>query len=328
MYSNQTPTPTAFKCAIDGQWLTPDHYSQRQIAKWHQQKKKLRDGVTPNTIGLICKEHTGQTQSQTEHREIHCNGPCGAWKPREQFSKNQRNIDNPRCITCTFWATNVGAKEAPPAIHENEMHSQAMCDGFLPAQDGFTDDRASHAETNVTMTGTTAVQSSGVTSEKQQDIDGDHGSSMSIIRGIHTSKTHGTAFGDQDPRKGTSIKNFTGYGHLRGELVIKREPDSGITSSLPGLQGITPSVEEEKSHLYNQDPFSPIGHSAENLTTAAPRMPFKASNVADRPDKVSNGKWAKPDTRKVFYANAVYEPPKEGMDTHDPDWESDDEIDF
>ncbi|KAI1460886.1 Stc1 domain-containing protein [Annulohypoxylon moriforme] len=337
-YANKTANPSAFKCAVDGKWLTPDHFSKNQIAKWHQQKHKLNDGVTPNTIGLVCKEHTEQNQNHME-REIHCNGPCGAWKPREQFSKNQRNIPNPRCISCTFWAINVGAKEAPSAPPRAGTYKQATHDRLGLVEDGVIDDRASHTETNFTVNGTTAVrsivahtttyQSSRVTSDQQQENDADHESSMSIVRDVHTSKLRSTMLGDKVLPDGTPITNFDGHTSLKGELVMMRGPAPGLTSSPPNLQGNIISAEEGKPYLYNRESFEPRGPSAENSTAGTTRAPFKASTVFDRPDKGPKGKWAKPDSRKVFYAAPVYEEaPQEELNTHDPDWDSDDEVEF
>ncbi|KAI1210455.1 uncharacterized protein F4807DRAFT_467190 [Annulohypoxylon truncatum] len=338
MSANNTAIPSAFKCAVDGKWLTADHFSQRQISKWQQQKKKLKDGVTPNTVGLICKEHVEQNQRQMENREIHCNGPCGAWKPKDKFSKNQRNIDNPWCMSCTFWATNVGRQEAPSAHPGVDGHSQETLHQPSPVQDGVADDRASRTEAHGTVTGTTAVrsavahtttyQSSRITSDQQQNIDTDFENFMSIIQDARTSKTRSTTLGDQGPPQDTSVGNFVGHTSLKGELVMMRGPASGLASTPSDLQGNTISVEGGKPQLYNHDPFVPGGRPAENSTTAATPEPFKAPTVFDRPEKEAKGKWARPDTRKVFYAERVYKAPQEDFNTHDPDWESDDEVEF
>ncbi|KAI2468262.1 hypothetical protein F4781DRAFT_443646 [Annulohypoxylon bovei var. microspora] len=343
MFRNEARIPSAFRCSADGEWLTPDHFSQRQIVKWLKQKD-INDSLTPETIGLLCKEHNEQHQNQMGNRELHCNGPCGAWKPRDHFSKNQRNIDNPWCSSCTFWATTVGAKEIPGPPPGAEIRSQETITHASSVRHRVPDDQVSRTEINDTVTRTTTTrsivthtttdQSSRVISDQQHsnnDMNVNHslpGISMSIIRDAPIPEGPRAMFVHKQTSDGISAENFTDHSTLKEDLVRGSASRHTFTDP-PNLRGGTTSVESGEPHLYNRNPFAPSAHPAEKSVTGTSSEESKAPAVPGRPVEASRGKWAKVDSRKIFYAKTDYAAqPAVPEDTRDPDWDSDDEIEF
>ncbi|KAI5862376.1 hypothetical protein GGS23DRAFT_610560 [Durotheca rogersii] len=110
--------PTSFKCAVGGEWAPSDNFSKSQLSKWTKKKKSPNDGVTPENIGLICKDHP---QGPTPEREIKCNGPCGTWKQQKYFSKIQRNSTAAWCSICTAWKDQFGGSEIPATVPGVQM---------------------------------------------------------------------------------------------------------------------------------------------------------------------------------------------------------------
>ncbi|KAI0900802.1 hypothetical protein F4806DRAFT_168403 [Annulohypoxylon nitens] len=334
MYPKNKAVPSAFKCAVDGKWLTPDHFSQTQIAKWFQKKREFYDDVTPDTVGLICRQHTEEGQRQQNKIEIHCTGPCGQWKHRDEFSKNQRNISNPRCKHCTMWAMNMGANETPLIPPKTTMRSQEDMDDASSIQDQITEDRASHTDANFTATGSSAIhstaaqttgyQSSRIILDARRDVSNREG--LSVIRDVQASKSHSSVRGEG------RIKGFPGFSALRDEMMMRRGPAQGLDSAPSNLRRNV-NVPEGEVDLYNHDhftpgndpftpsndPFTPDNDAVEDSASGDTSVPGKIPTAFKRPETGLKGNWAKPDTRRVFYAEPAYPGKDENVDAHDPD---------
>ncbi|KAI1093755.1 hypothetical protein F5B19DRAFT_500727 [Rostrohypoxylon terebratum] len=324
MFSKNKAVPSAFKCAVDGQWLSSDHFSQTQIAKWHQKKRQLQDGVTPNTVGLICKHHIEQSQGMQNRLEIHCTGPCDTWKPRHRFSKNQRNIENPRCMECTIWSMNMGANETPIDPPRASLRGQENIDDVSSIQDQATEGRASYADFDITagssaihstVTQTAGYQSSRINFDAWRDV-GDK-ENLSVVRDVPASKPHSTG----------RTKGTTPCQGASKDAVMVSGLAKGLGSALQDTQGdVNPPKGEV--NLYNFDPFTPSGGAVEDSATGVAFGPGKAPTRFNYSDTGAGAKWAKPESRKVFYAEPAFPGNHENVDTHDPDWDSDEEVDF
>ncbi|KAI1388730.1 Stc1 domain-containing protein [Hypoxylon trugodes] len=113
--------PHAFKCAVDGQWHPPTKFSRKQLEIWQKQKKSPNDGVTPESVRLVCKDHNS---GGPKARERKCNGPCDLWKGIDAFSKAQRNDRDAWCKECTTWKTTFAGNEIPDAPPGETIASQ------------------------------------------------------------------------------------------------------------------------------------------------------------------------------------------------------------
>ncbi|KAI1132140.1 hypothetical protein F5Y10DRAFT_284057, partial [Nemania abortiva] len=97
-------------CRVCRQEKPPAAYSKTQLQKWYNQKRNDRyNEVTPETVGLSCKDHG------TNERVIRCHGPCDRIKMVDYFSKRQRNDPEPWCIDCTEWRLDFDGNEVPTA---------------------------------------------------------------------------------------------------------------------------------------------------------------------------------------------------------------------
>ncbi|KAI0142373.1 hypothetical protein F4776DRAFT_676286 [Hypoxylon sp. NC0597] len=254
--------PHAFKCAMDGEWHGPDMFSKNQISKWMKKKKFANDGVTPENIGLVCKKHS---QQPIVEREIKCHGPCGAWKHKEHFSKNQRNQPDAWCTICSSWASNFGGDEIPnaapgEALQAHEILAQTTTiQGQIPS---ITDTQAAY--------GTIYEQSRGSTLGYQntyRDAGDDNvgnvnvnmvGAAMTMMRytpfyddndGIVAPSS--MMFDDEDFADDVSVASLTSHSKLKDEMELLR--GSGMASR-PVFRGRTMSITSH-TRLYTNSPF-------------------------------------------------------------------------
>ncbi|KAI2642099.1 hypothetical protein GGS21DRAFT_486955 [Xylaria nigripes] len=135
-----TPAPIAalpakFQCRICGENKAASAYSMNQIQKWYNKKKNDRfNKITPENIGLICKDHASREQ------ELRCHGPCDRVKAMDSFSKAQRNNPDPWCIACTEWRIKFDGLEVPIAMRNggilsSEAHSVENDSSPTPEED-------------------------------------------------------------------------------------------------------------------------------------------------------------------------------------------------
>ncbi|RYP92378.1 hypothetical protein DL770_001478 [Monosporascus sp. CRB-9-2] len=120
--SRATALPTQFRCAVGGEWKPASEFSQTQLKKWSQKKKRENDGITAANIGLTCKVHTGGPQST----QIKCQGPCGVRKHRDAFSKSQRNRPDAWCKQCTDWKERHPGDVIPGAAPNGDMSQDEL----------------------------------------------------------------------------------------------------------------------------------------------------------------------------------------------------------
>ncbi|KAI1107363.1 Stc1 domain-containing protein [Jackrogersella minutella] len=353
-----TSTPQTFMCAIDGKWLTSDKFSNNQLCKWDKKKRFANDGVTPENIGLVCKEHS----QQNVNRELHCCGPCHTWKPRDSFSKNQRNVPNPWCINCTCWITHFGGNEvpgAPPgaqAVPRDELmetsttqHQDSDANTIIHDATDATSNQLSgitlgilgnhtslgiddaHADNNVGNLGSTVVGSAvGPLVDLQNYAQGGLAASSSTI------------VGGEGMLDVLSTANSTNHGTMREEMTSMRNPAARMASTLQfGRRGPSASVASSTSHLYSYVPFSPQRSQSSNVKWDDDSAKTKVGDgsVANTPEKSKprvvirtktrgDGNWAKVDQRKVFYADSpanTVEPASNFEEPRDEEWDSEDE---
>ncbi|ETS77385.1 hypothetical protein PFICI_11259 [Pestalotiopsis fici W106-1] len=165
--SNQNGAlPQTFKCSIGGEWKPNSSFSNKQLAKWRSAKRSHNDRVTPASIGLICREHSGEPATG-----LKCNGPCGLWKARDQFSGNQRRNNLPWCIACTQWQVEQDYDTVPLAA-PNEINEAAdEHQGFSNAVAGI---------------------------EIDEDDDDDDDDDQAVFASARSVRTAGTTLGDDD----------------------------------------------------------------------------------------------------------------------------------
>ncbi|KAI0843458.1 hypothetical protein F5Y06DRAFT_4726 [Hypoxylon sp. FL0890] len=340
--------PHSFKCAADGKWHEADKYSKNQIAKWKKKKKFVNDGITPENIGLICKNHSQQRNA--EH-EIKCHGPCGAWKYKEYFSKTQRSESEPWCTACSTWATSNGGDETPnPApgevLQEYEMIAQTVTvqDHIPNIADDNSDDGT--AEEHSHSGGSTLNHQSTFSDaidDDLGDIDGSVvGAAVTMMRSMSLYEDDDGITGsstmereETDIADGISIATFTSHSKLEDESELLRSFRNAPPQ--PGFLGTG-----ELSRLYclsafhraqNSDSFSDsFSNSTEDITSemstdvAQDIATPKAARLAPVPPK----KWFRPDNRRVFYAPRTYAArPADNTNTRGPIEDSDsDDDDF
>ncbi|KAF3070567.1 hypothetical protein GL218_00391 [Daldinia childiae] len=279
-------TPQMFMCAVGGEWLAPDKFSRNQISKW--QKIKGRDGVTPENAGLICKEHTKQTAVP---QEIKCNGPCGLWKHRDHFSKNQRNDPNAQCIPCTLWVCNFNGEEAP----YGPPNSQLLPHQVLAQATGIQNEAPTIASPGPAV----GNRPSGVHSDYQQ----------ARINGIEAGQVDDTMIQSLNPMwRGADSTNLpvSPESDHRGPAT----PTASVVNSTnngkaQSVTGSTAPADEPTFRLYNYSPFAP--GSSKSVEKATDGGSAEGSKLPPKiPDNQPGKKWFKGDTRKVFFAPPAY----------------------
>ncbi|KAI1486790.1 hypothetical protein F5X96DRAFT_653476 [Biscogniauxia mediterranea] len=119
-HRRDTALPRSFKCASCNKWKPSSEFSLSQRAQWERMKRHMGDGVTPESIGLTCKEHL------VSEAEIRCSGPCGKYRARSHFSKAQRNKPHPWCKACTDWKVRWPGHEAPDVAPDEEVPANEL----------------------------------------------------------------------------------------------------------------------------------------------------------------------------------------------------------
>lgn len=172
----------SFKCRVGGEWKPSDCFSKNQLAKWHQARRSRNSTTNAANIGLTCREHSGEP-----NLGLHCNGPCGLWKAREQFSTNQRrnnlrvrkyptflNLFYPLltfyllewCIACTQWQAEQTydsiPQAAPNEVNEDTHEHEGVTD--LAGGIGFDDDDEDYSDDEI-------ITSSSLTTRTYDDGD-------------------------------------------------------------------------------------------------------------------------------------------------------------
>ncbi|OTA96687.1 hypothetical protein M434DRAFT_8635 [Hypoxylon sp. CO27-5] len=349
--SRANSLPHAFKCVMDGQWHGHDMFSNNQIAKWMKNKKSSNDGVTAENIGLVCKKHSQQPSGE---REIKCHGPCGAWKHKEHFSKNQRNQSDAWCITCSGWAINFGGDETPNAAPGEELQAYEMVAQTTTIQDQITSITGSQ-----TAYGTAQEQSGGSTSDHQSthddvvDVDvGMVGAAMTMMQYTSFYDDDGTVgpssmmLDDKDFADNVSVSSLTSHNKLKDELELLGSSRTAPTASLARLYTNSPFSLDEDSGDYSDvtddattnfttetnetmDIAATLGITGTENNTAeftTPKAP--GTKVVRRLAPIPAKKWFKPDSRKVFYAPQTYATrPADNTNLRGPIEDSDDDDD-
>ncbi|KAI1781163.1 Stc1 domain-containing protein [Hypoxylon cercidicola] len=342
-FNRANALPTAFKCAADDQWHEPDKFSQNQLAKWHQKKKRVNDGVTPENVGLICKQHSAQPAVH----EIQCHGPCSAWKYREHFSKNQRNDPEPWCIVCTAWTSQFGGTEVPLPPPSSKLSSDEIIAQTSMVQDQMPDIPAGLVGGSERRAATVISTSSKYGARID---DGPKGIFMlegarSMIRGTSsygdgTADTGSTRQGDKYKGivDGLSAPSFTGQGRPAGQTTLAQlSADRTTYNSQSGSRGATSSIATSnvykggsigvhaKKSVDTRGQSSAGGSSSVTATNdqatdqGTPRVDTGSSSFAQK-----SGRWPKVDNRKVFYVPPTYAArPEDFANTDDPEWSSD-----
>ncbi|KAI4859526.1 hypothetical protein F4820DRAFT_453796 [Hypoxylon rubiginosum] len=337
--------PTAFKCAIDGQWHEPNNFSQKQLAKWFQKKKAINDGVTPENVGLVCKRHSGQPDIQ----EIKCHGPCSAWKFKEHFSKNQRKDPEPWCIVCTSWTFQFGGTEVPLPPPSSKLSTDEII-----AQTTVVHDRLPSMPVGDPERGSGPGYGARINGGGKSDIILETAKSM--MRGVSsygdgTADNKSTNRGDKD-NKGV-INRLPAPSHAEKARVeaqttfvqqsATRTTFTGQSDSARATSSIAPSGQPTQTSLYNDGSLGP--HSKKSVVTrgqssAVTVTKDQATDLA-APQEISGDtpreairstsfaqatrRWPKGDNRKVFYVPPVYAGrPEDYNNTDDPEWSDDD----
>ncbi|KAI1418106.1 hypothetical protein F5Y13DRAFT_35210 [Hypoxylon sp. FL1857] len=247
--------PQTFKCLVDGQWHGPDHFSKSQLAKWAKKKKFANDGVTPENIGLICKNHSQQPIAE---REIKCHGPCGAWKHKEHFSKNQRNEAGAWCTTCSVWANNFDGDETPHAAPGEQLQPHEVVAQTTTVQDhvpGITDRYVPNGTAQELLGGSVLGQQSTYGDTGDDDFADVEGS----VIGTAVAMMRSTPFFDEndgeeeDISDDISVATLTSHSKLKDELEFLR--GSHASSAQPDSRGRTMTM-ESSSRLYSDNAFS------------------------------------------------------------------------
>ncbi|KAI0162398.1 Stc1 domain-containing protein [Pestalotiopsis sp. NC0098] len=158
---NDQALPSAFKCRVGGEWKPSDCFSKNQLAKWHQARRSRNSTTNAANIGLTCREHSGEP-----NLGLHCNGPCGLWKAREQFSTNQRRNNLRWCIACTQWQAEQTydsiPQAAPNEVNEDTHEHEGVTD--LAGGIGFDDDDEDYSDDGI-------ITSSSLTTRTYDDGD-------------------------------------------------------------------------------------------------------------------------------------------------------------
>ncbi|KAI1471188.1 uncharacterized protein F4812DRAFT_455299 [Daldinia caldariorum] len=307
--SRSNDSPQKFMCAVDGEWLVADKFSRTQMAKW--ERIKGEDGVTAGNAGLICKEHTKQT---TAPYEIQCSGPCGLWKHRDHFSKNQRNNPDAQCIDCTLWACNFTGDEAldeAPSFYmqQYDILSQAMevqeeapafaapgaalgdrPNQLLPADHDAHDNGVEVGEVDESVlrsiTSMLLVDSDG----QPADLPPSHPDHRGPARATTTPAVENTTDGGYLPSIDTSTVTAT------------------ATSTATATANASDGKDARMDRLYGYNPFDPSGKSAKTASNDGSGEPSgePSSKAESKVSEDQSGKWFRGDSRRVFYAAPAY----------------------
>ncbi|KAK6212645.1 hypothetical protein LQW54_005066 [Pestalotiopsis sp. IQ-011] len=163
--------PSAFKCRVGGEWKPSDCFSKNQLAKWHQARRSRNSTTNAANIGLTCREHSGEP-----NLGLHCNGPCGLWKGRDQFSTNQRRNNLRWCIACTQWQAEQTfdsiPQAAPNEINEDTHEHEGVTD--LVGGIGFDDDDEDDSDDEVITSASLTTRAYDDGDYNGSDNDNDH----------------------------------------------------------------------------------------------------------------------------------------------------------
>ncbi|KAI1766562.1 hypothetical protein GGR53DRAFT_200905 [Hypoxylon sp. FL1150] len=323
--------PRAFKCAADGQWLQPDKFSQKQLNKWHQQKKSANDGVTPENIGLFCKQHNGQPANQ----EIKCHGPCSAWKYREHFSKNQRNNPEPWCIVCTSWTSQFGGTEIPlPPPNSKLSHDE------LIAQTTMVQCRLPDMPVEASARDSGAAVS---TSLKYGPRTTGGGKAGSMLEAASSMITRTSTYGDGTTEtKSTKQGDKGDNGVIDGLSSLSLTEQAGQTTLVQQSAARTTHASQSDSLAMatpTQSAVEPHGKSVDTKNQSLPGDDLSVTTTEDQPVREESRayarpsafvqpstKWVKGDKRKVFYVPPAYATYPEDQTTGYDDDGSEDEF--
>ncbi|KAI6092682.1 Stc1 domain-containing protein [Hypoxylon rubiginosum] len=340
--------PAAFKCASDGKWLQPDNFSQKQLAKWFQRKTSPNDGVTPANIGLVCKQHSGQPLNQ----EIKCHGPCGAWKYREHFSKNQRNDPEPWCTICTSWTYQFGGTEVPlpppsSKMTPDEVIAQTtMIQSQLPDMPIEASARDSGAAVSTMLKYGSRIKDGGKKGSMLEAANslmtGTPTNSLmtgtsSLVDG--TTNTRSTEQGDSDNKgviAGLSSLSLMGQDAMGGQTTLVQQSAARTThSSHSDSQGGAGSVAtptqstlgpQGKKTVNTRDQSLPGDNSSVTTTEDQTTREGIRADVKPKVFVQASTKWVKGDKRKVFYVPPAYAAHPEDQAAIDNADESEDEF--
>ncbi|XXG97020.1 hypothetical protein Hte_003313 [Hypoxylon texense] len=310
--------PTAFKCAVDGQWLEPVNFSQKQLAKWFQKKKGMNDGVTPENIGLVCKGHNGQGGIQ----EIKCHGPCSAWKFREHFSKNQRNEPEPWCVVCTSWTFQFGGTEVPLPPPSSKLSTDEIIAQTTMVQDQLPD-IPSRDTPRGSAVGTTALMRAARNNgggRGNHTVGPTQGMNGEGVVGRVSILSNGEKDQPEDHTQQLASRRTTTSQSNAGRATSSiTQPVQSSQTSLSVVTRGQSSAEDNSSVTVTEEQVTGL--------PAPQEIAGEASGEARRPSAFVRGsaRWAKGDSRKVFYVPPSYTGrPEDHTGTDDPEWSDDD----
>ncbi|KAI0542134.1 hypothetical protein GGR58DRAFT_527207 [Xylaria digitata] len=330
--------PASFRCRVCGKGKPPAAYSKTQLQKWYNKKRNdRRNEITPNNIGLTCKDHLN------DQREIRCHGPCDRLHVVDHFSKRQRNDPEPWCIDCTEWRLNFDGDQVPTetpndrlARHEfdginddekSEKYPASFTDSSDDDDDDYDDDENVHP-----------YGGSNPFTDLADRLEGynlgaaDEGVTTDVV-----STTDSAGFSGWDIEDANAHKSVSGSGiSTRAVTKISNSGQSvysSVTGGLATRAGIAPHLSRwnpnaqlTRTHRPAQaGQFGDLGESTSTLSSRfsgvrgrpghmnedeirsstvtpanKPSEGWKPSGKKEDAGKQKNNKWYKGDNRRVF----------------------------